>query len=617
MKRSVAGWVVEKQQCEDKEKRLRNLLITNSGLRLQGGRWIDQRLDLNSIDTEELLVKVLKKLNEGTTSTTSNDDEIIVDTRNNLLLRETKYLKRPNFSDVESVREFILQIGRVVVLCEPSLQNLHSDFAYLAYNYGITHTPMENKFDEEKEKRIITLEREREVNLRAYNKLKNDFEDLKLQYTDVLGKIQIGEENVIISRRLQEKLTTTEDDLNKTREMLTQKEIRIRQYEDVYRETQNQLEEQIQTIEKYRINLITTQDRLKECEIQNDSLKNDLKSCNDHIMNIYSKAETTQSQIAEEIRKRDEEYRRMYEEYNAIKIQNEEIRKENVYLHDYSNRLKELFKNFITNVMRQCQYCGPRIDIDELETVGIILPSSVNISEIPAPAIEEPPKASYQQLREILNEVGEEFGLNTLDDDFIFSIKKELGRLNKNIITLNVLSQCQYNTSITIMDNFEKCVIKLKGIINNIEVERKEQIEIIENHHRIVEKMKQDCNKDLDIQLNVITEKHNLYSLLKELLLLIDDFVDIPYDQITESQVLYALNRLKNQKNFLGLEEEDDDDDDDAYEYEPSTSKLKMRIKKFKKENKPYENERPKKMRHVEYYYDDDVDDEQNLLSVP
>nr|QNN89472.1 ORF42 [Pieris brassicae granulovirus] len=120
MKRSVANWVIEKHQCTEKEKRLRNLLITNSGLKLEGGKWLDKRIDLNAMDTEELLVKVLKAMNEQNLRFRTNDDDndennyddegnIVSVSKNNNVTRETKRLftKRPNFTDIKSVREFI------------------------------------------------------------------------------------------------------------------------------------------------------------------------------------------------------------------------------------------------------------------------------------------------------------------------------------------------------------------------------------------------------------------------------------------------------------------------------------------------------------------------------
>nr|WPN08667.1 hypothetical protein [Cnaphalocrocis medinalis granulovirus] len=150
MKRSVASWVVEKHQCSEKEKRLRNLLLANGGLPLDDGG-LTSRINLNALDTEELLIKVLNHkhqlLQQKQILQQKQDDDDGGGTENSIVdvNRESRRLftKRPRFTDIKSVREFILQMGRTIIACNPSLQYLGEDFNYIAYNYGLAQdTPV-------------------------------------------------------------------------------------------------------------------------------------------------------------------------------------------------------------------------------------------------------------------------------------------------------------------------------------------------------------------------------------------------------------------------------------------------------------------------------------------
>nr|AIU36696.1 ORF50/51 [Cydia pomonella granulovirus]QGY99827.1 ORF50/51 [Cydia pomonella granulovirus] len=159
MNRSVANWVIEKHNCSEREKRIRNLLITQSGLKLENGKWIDKKVELSSIDTEELLVKVLKAIhddkirlygelhssgkfdgNDYVNSGGDDEDESVVRMAKQRNVKEEMrklIQKRPTHTSVESVREFIYQLGRTIVACNPAAATLNSDIAYIANNYGV------------------------------------------------------------------------------------------------------------------------------------------------------------------------------------------------------------------------------------------------------------------------------------------------------------------------------------------------------------------------------------------------------------------------------------------------------------------------------------------------
>ncbi|UYE99071.1 MAG: hypothetical protein [Betabaculovirus sp.] len=146
MKRSVANWMVEKQRCTEKEKRLRDLLVINSGLKIEGGRWLDRRFDLESLDTEVLLVKVLKTLTDDRNKLMSlNETGINAEDTNDFshgknVSSELKrlFMKKPKFTNADSVREFILQMARTIIACNPNASVLSPDFTLLATNYGLS-----------------------------------------------------------------------------------------------------------------------------------------------------------------------------------------------------------------------------------------------------------------------------------------------------------------------------------------------------------------------------------------------------------------------------------------------------------------------------------------------
>ncbi|AGQ20281.1 hypothetical protein CaLGV022 [Clostera anastomosis granulovirus A] len=216
MNRSVANIIVGKFECTEREKRLRNLLIANSGLRLENGRWLDRQTNIETIDTEQLLIKVLKAMNDRVMGAHVYDDNRmdvdedvrVVVTEKRSVNRESKRLftKRPNFTDVKSVREFILQMGRTIVACDPSLQYLNEDFSFLAYNYGLTQdAPNVEVTRMTREVRDVTKERERL--LRENAKVE---EKLRVQGFDVTAnKAEIG--------RLTAELNTTKKLLSDAR----------------------------------------------------------------------------------------------------------------------------------------------------------------------------------------------------------------------------------------------------------------------------------------------------------------------------------------------------------------------------------------------------------------
>nr|AAN77189.1 unknown [Choristoneura fumiferana granulovirus] len=197
MKRSVANWLVERHQCTEKEKRLRNLLIVNSGLIIDNGKWLDKRLDLEALDTEVLLVKVLKALNEEKNKLLNiykddNEDIGIVNStvdipKNQSLEVKRLIMKRPKFSNVQSVQDFITQMARTIMACNPNTSILATDFSLLAINYGLgQNTTIQNELHDLKvqnEKLTVDIN----TSKKEYDSLNDTYEHLKESYTDMFN----------------------------------------------------------------------------------------------------------------------------------------------------------------------------------------------------------------------------------------------------------------------------------------------------------------------------------------------------------------------------------------------------------------------------------------------
>ncbi|AKN63327.1 hypothetical protein AsGV053 [Agrotis segetum granulovirus] len=175
MNRAVVNWVRERNICTDKEKRIRNLLIVNGGL--------ENTPNVNSLDTEELLIRVLKKLTEerivhqagGKKTTSINVDYITLfpnereslfnarrggrgrgglgrgggngndgDDASQIKPELRKLLStKPNYSQPESVREYILQMARALVECDRRADPATVEASIISTNYH-RRTDLEN-----------------------------------------------------------------------------------------------------------------------------------------------------------------------------------------------------------------------------------------------------------------------------------------------------------------------------------------------------------------------------------------------------------------------------------------------------------------------------------------
>ncbi|QOD40006.1 Maph43 [Matsumuraeses phaseoli granulovirus] len=324
MNRSVANWVVERYQCTEKEKRLRNLLIANSGLRFKKGKWLNTKLDLDSIDTEELLVKILKVLNEDRIkfytrdkdATNDNDDEeIIVTTASTNVNSEMKRLimKKPRFTDVDSVREFILQTGRALVACNPSARNIQSDYVYLAHHYNLAQS---RSSDSKLQKDLEDLQLAREEDKKAYLELnreylqsEKDLQDCETKYQKYLDRQRVAENesayqnNSMLQNQLQEltikhniemvecnrKLTSARDEVNECNNKLTQAQDDLTKYSEMALQvvTYNQNDQQVLQLNEQMTQMTRTNNELN---FQLDSMRKE----------FYTTIQDLQTQLASE-----------------------------------------------------------------------------------------------------------------------------------------------------------------------------------------------------------------------------------------------------------------------------------------------------------------------------
>lgn len=226
MNRSVANWMVEKHRCTEKEKRLRNLLVINSGLKVEGGRWLDRRFDLENLDTEVLLVKVLKTLTDdrnklmslsetGPNAINNEDTNEFSYGKNVSSELKRLFIKKPKFTNVDSVREFILQMARTIIACNPNASILSPDFTLLATNYGLSQDTAnlqaqiyELKTENEQ---ITTLN----TQLKESNDLlKSGYDSLRVAYQDQVDLIESSNVAAEDTKVLREELQKVQSERN-------------------------------------------------------------------------------------------------------------------------------------------------------------------------------------------------------------------------------------------------------------------------------------------------------------------------------------------------------------------------------------------------------------------
>ncbi|AKS25382.1 Clas39 [Clostera anastomosis granulovirus B] len=226
MNRSVANWMVEKHRCTEKEKRLRNLLVINSGLKVEGGRWLDRRFDLENLDTEVLLVKVLKTLTDdrnklmslsetGPNAINNEDTNEFSYGKNVSSELKRLFIKKPKFTNVDSVREFILQMARTIIACNPNASILSPDFTLLATNYGLS----QDTANLQAQIYELKTENEQITTLNTQLKESNDlltsgYDSLRVAYQDQVDLIESSSVAVEDTKVLRDELQKVQNERN-------------------------------------------------------------------------------------------------------------------------------------------------------------------------------------------------------------------------------------------------------------------------------------------------------------------------------------------------------------------------------------------------------------------
>nr|ADO85467.1 unknown [Pieris rapae granulovirus] len=563
MKRSVANWVIEKHQCTEKEKRLRNLLITNSGLKLEGGKWLDKRIDLNAIDTEELLIKVLKAMNEQNMRFRTNDDDndeniyddegnIVSVSKNNNVTRETKRLftKRPNFTDIKSVREFILQMGRTIIACNPSLQYLNEDFSYLAFNYGLAQdTPVVENEKLKRELRDAVLAKQNEskrseniirqmentikqfddtikrqnleltANKKEINQLKNDitktnknFDNLQNKYTLLLENVNLNESDQTIEN-LQQNLKVCEqkfsnllNEYNRIKEKEAESLKAIQNFEMLNEKLNKQLEENKNTITRLLAGQTSSENKnAKDLDNEKQQTKRLVKEAEMRCEELLKNEKENYEKI---LSAEKQKYTAFMKQYESLTEKNKKLEQKQIQLINVHNEL----------------YAGIEREIKAREK-DVTFPD--------APILPTTSTTSISNTSHIIGLIGRTFGLNVVTEQ---KIENALQQLTGNLQKMHQSLNCSKNTNLTPMANFEQCIDEIKkrlveyqdnvySAAKNCEIEKskiKAQCNDTEESQKnyyleIVKNLK----SNIEIQLTNITSEHNLYEETKRLLVYI------------------------------------------------------------------------------------------------
>nr|AXS01059.1 ORF040 [Spodoptera frugiperda granulovirus] len=152
MNRSVATWIKERNVCVDKEQRIRNLLVVYGNL---------TNSDIRNVDTETLLVRVLRQINSeqieyragGDTTTTITKEfrnYVVTDELGNFSLvsneqpqkkttpqaLKTLIENKPSYNNPETVRAYLNQVTRLLAELDPRTFPVQTELTIIAQNYG-------------------------------------------------------------------------------------------------------------------------------------------------------------------------------------------------------------------------------------------------------------------------------------------------------------------------------------------------------------------------------------------------------------------------------------------------------------------------------------------------
>lgn len=241
---------------------------------------MDKRLDLDAMDTEELLVKVLKVLNEERTMRVGDEESAVVDTQTRSA-RRLRFM-RPRFTNNDSVREFILEMGRTIMACDPSASDLSSDFTFLAHNYGLA-SGTSNATTDATRRELDNANREIDRLRSEVGRLEEVRASALVEYTELLSRTTVNAERdaeLVESKRILEQLNATLERYRtgeqELKDQLDRCNEELKNRQDASTRIERDLKEQL---ERCRSDLDRNEQESKGLLLRNKQLQDDLEQC--------------------------------------------------------------------------------------------------------------------------------------------------------------------------------------------------------------------------------------------------------------------------------------------------------------------------------------------------
>ncbi|AAF05161.1 ORF47 [Xestia c-nigrum granulovirus] len=206
MNRSIANWIKERNVCVDKEQRLRNLILVYGNY---------SNADIQNIDTETLLTRVLKKINDqtieyrsgGDISTTITKDYknyVVTDELGNFTLvnnnpppakrptlESLKLLlnNKPAYGNPETVRNYLNQVTRLLAELDSRTAPVQTELSLIAMYYGSAASVSVNLDDVTRERDKLLLQIEKCT--KDSDRLLRELNEVKFKNGDLQAKCAV------------------------------------------------------------------------------------------------------------------------------------------------------------------------------------------------------------------------------------------------------------------------------------------------------------------------------------------------------------------------------------------------------------------------------------------
>ncbi|AAM70230.1 hypothetical protein [Phthorimaea operculella granulovirus] len=527
-------------QCSERDKRIRNLLIANSGMRFEKDL---NPVTLHRLDTEELVVKILKYLNYKIRKKFKNDDE----------KKEPEAMDWDEYETVERAESMEYnQSGRenleLLKPMQPANKEQFIDFVkqmVRVINQCYDNTELDaNKIEE-----IVNYLFAKEVQ----NDMTKNFDPKKLEtvYTDKLNKL---------SSNYEQKIQNCEQEKEKIREMHTEKSNNLKmQIEELKMQIEeltkyadqelNRLKEQTDLeISNYKKQLDDCTTELNDCRNELSKNKteyqNYIKNCKKWINECKTNAQTeineSKTKYQKELEQKVELYIRQKENEIHDDLQKKHTQKIDGLVQFYDFQIKERDQS-IKQLKYELEEKDKRLDQLNEENSKIGENLNATITNL---------QKELSETTKNLNSVREQWYsshlelVETIEDDFDISNNQQTKKLN--IALLNEIQFLKLGYEPVI--KFEKRDVKLQREVKKLskELAKKdyECTRIIEtNNERFnsqLQMCRQDCdemlrkkddiideiNKNLTNQRVVITQDHECYIYIIDIIKTVNTVTD-------------------------------------------------------------------------------------------